>query len=138
MIERPDHFRHSGREWFPIPVPRWITNLFRSLDQEQVDRVTQHLHEDCEFIFGNAPPVEGRAAVRETIRSFYDSIEGTRHDIHETYSTPKTAIVRGTVTYTESNGSTLTVPFVNVFELRSDRIATYQVYVDNHELSLDP
>jgi len=35
------------------------------------------------------------------------------------------------VTYTRHDGSVLTVPFANVFEMRGDKIAAYRIYVDN-------
>lgn len=79
--------------------------------------------------------MKGRTSIREATQSFYDTIEGIHHEIHETFDTPETAIVRGRVTYKELDGSTLKVPFANVFKFRGDWIGTYQVYVDNHELS---
>lgn len=37
---------------------------------------------------------------------------------------------RRAVTYTRHDGSTLTVPFANVFGMRDIRVAHYQIYAD--------
>ncbi len=40
----------------------------------------------------------------------------------------------GLVTYTRLDGSQVTIPFVNVFYLRGDKIARYLIYIDNGPL----
>jgi limonene-1,2-epoxide hydrolase len=42
------------------------------------------------------------------------------------------------VTYTRHNGSSLSVPFANVFELKGDKIASYRIYIDNSALFAAP
>jgi hypothetical protein len=38
------------------------------------------------------------------------------------------------VTYTRLDGSTLTVPFANVFVLKGAEIQSYRIYIDNSPL----
>jgi limonene-1,2-epoxide hydrolase len=38
------------------------------------------------------------------------------------------------VTYTRHDGSLISVPFANVFELRGDKITAYRIYIDNSSL----
>ena len=38
------------------------------------------------------------------------------------------------MTYTRKDGSTLTVPFVNVFYLRDGKVARYLIHIDNSGL----
>jgi hypothetical protein len=53
----------------------------------------------------------------------------TRHWLGET-----SAVGEGIVTYTRLDGTTLTLPFVNVFDLRGGKVARYLIYIDNREL----
>jgi hypothetical protein len=39
-------------------------------------------------------------------------------------------ICRGEVTYIRHDGSTLTVPFANVFRMDGDKVRDYRIYMD--------
>jgi hypothetical protein len=45
-------------------------------------------------------------------------------------SSAATAGCEGEVTYTCHDGTVLSVPFANVFELRGDKFAAYRSYID--------
>ena len=47
-------------------------------------------------------------------------------------------ICRGEVTYTRLDGSTLSVPFVNVLKLEGSLIRDYLIYADTSELYSPP
>ena len=108
--------------------------LFAAIDARDADAFAAFLTEDGEFRFGNAPPVLGRAAIRAAVAGFFAAIGGCRHRLIASWTGPGTAVCEGEVTYTRHDGSTLTVPFVNVFELRSGRIRSYRIYIDNGPL----
>jgi hypothetical protein len=40
----------------------------------------------------------------------------------------------GEVTYIRPDGTTVTVPFANIFELRGTLIAVYRIFIDNSPL----
>jgi limonene-1,2-epoxide hydrolase len=42
------------------------------------------------------------------------------------------------VIYTRHDGSVVTFPFANVFELRGEKIAAYRIYIDNSSLFASP
>jgi len=108
--------------------------LLATIDSRDADAFASFLTENTEFTFGNAPTIVGRAAVREAVAGFFAAIGACRHRLLQTWSGPDSAVCQGEVTYTRHNGTTVTVPFANVFQLRDGRIAKYQIYIDNSPL----
>jgi len=117
-----------------MTVPAWITDLFGAIDGGDADAFASFLTTDGVFQFGNAEPVGGRAAIREAVAGFFGSIAGLQHTIENAWTPPGAAIVCGQVTYTRHDGTTLTVPFADVFELAGDLIARYRIYIDISQL----
>jgi len=112
--------------------------LFAAIDARDADAFAAFLTEDGEFRFGNAPPVVGRPAIRAAVAGFFAAIGGCRHRLIMSWTGHGSTVCEGEVTYTRLDGSTVTVPFVNVFELRSGRIRSYRIYIDNGPLFSGP
>jgi hypothetical protein len=108
--------------------------LFAAIDARYADAFASFIAEDGDFRFGNAPPVAGRAAIRTAVAGFFAAIGGCRHRLLKSWTGPGSAACEGEVTYTRLDGSTLTLPFVNVFELGGGRIRSYRIYIDNGPL----
>lgn len=104
--------------------------LFRSIDDQDLESFASILTEDVLFRYGNAPPVQGRSAVVDVVRSFFESIRSLRHDVVETLSLPGVLVCHGTVTYTRHDASTLTVPFANIMKVHGEQIREYLIFVD--------
>jgi|SRR5579883_1077322 len=125
----------------PNPAPIVFTpdragweRLFAVIDRRDAETFARYLTPAGEFRFGNAPPVRGRDAVRQTVASFFDLIAGCRHRLLQCWSSPPHAVCEGEVTYELTSGATVTVPFVNVFQLHNELIASYRIYIDNAPL----
>jgi ketosteroid isomerase-like protein len=116
------------------PDPAGWQQLIAAIDARDADAFAAFIAGDGEFRFGNAAPVRGRAAIREAVAGFFKAIGGCRHRLLQTWTGPHTAVCEGEVTYTRLDGSTLTVPFVNVFELGRGGIRSYRIYIDNGPL----
>jgi len=112
----------------------WLNELFATIDRKDADGFVGHLTEDSTFVFGNANPVTGRGAIRDLLVGFFGSIRGLRHEIGETWAVPDGAVVSGRVTYTRLDGSTLAVPFADVFRMRGRLVHDYLIYVDASKL----
>lgn len=112
----------------------WWTSLLETVDGKDVPRFLAYLTHDCEFRFGNGPSVEGQEAVGALVEGFLSAIGGTKHVLTRHWDGEDSAVGEGVVTYTRLDGTTLTLPFVNVFDLRDGKIARYLIYIDNRDL----
>jgi ketosteroid isomerase-like protein len=116
------------------PEGRWIDELFAAIDRKDTAAFADFLAEDGSFRFGNAEAVIGRAAIAETVASFFAAIGSLNHRVEERWLVSGGAVVTGRVRYTRRDGSCLEVPFANVFKRDDDGIHDYRIYVDNSEL----
>lgn len=121
-----------------MTTPAWIQTLFQALDAFDANTFASFLTEDAIFVFGNAEPVKGKSTIRDAVASFFASIAAIRHDLTETWTVPGAIICHGVVTYTRHSGTTLQVPFANVFTLEGERIRNYLIYIDNTQLYVQP
>ncbi len=116
-----------GSEQLPDTM---LAGLFAAIDAKDTERFLGYLTESARFRFGSAPAVEGRAAIKEAVQAFFDSIAGLEHLLIASASGGSTLFVEGDVTYTRHDGSRITLPFADVFELQDGRIADYKIYMD--------
>ena len=107
-----------------------MDDMFAAIDRGDGNAFVQFLSEDASFRFGSAPPVKGRADIEAGVGSFFASIAGCSHAIEKVLAEGDTLVCEGEVTYTRHDESTLTVPFVDVFELEGQFIRDYKIYVD--------
>ncbi len=112
----------------------WTRDLFRCVDAKDSDGWLEFLTQDARFRFGNGPVVEGKDAIGESVCAFFASISALRHELADVWNHPDAVICRGDVTYTRLDGSTLSVPFVNVLNVEGDLIHDYFIYADASEL----
>jgi len=120
------------------PDRAWWGRLLAVIDARDADGFVAFLTPDAEFRFGNAPAVNGHEAIRAAVAGFFSVIGGCRHRLIGTWTGAGTAVGEGEVTYTRMDGSTVTIPFVNVFGLRGQRVASYRIYIDNSPLFSKP
>jgi ketosteroid isomerase-like protein len=112
----------------------WWTSLLATVDARDVPGFLSFLTDDAEFRFGNGPSVEGREAVGALVEGFLGAIGGTEHVLTRHWDGEDSAVGEGLVTYTRLDGTTLTLPFVNVFDLRDGKVSRYCIYIDNRDL----
>lgn len=118
----------------PAAVQRdraWWGRVFAIVDAGDANAFVDLLTADAQFQFGNYPMMTGHEAIRATAAGFFAAIASSRHRVLSVWNEARTAVCEGEVTYTRHDGSVLTVPFANVFEMRGDKIAAYRIYVDN-------
>ena len=108
--------------------------LFAAIDRMDTGAFVGHLTADAVFRFGSAPEVAGRDAVAAAVGGFFQSIAGLSHAVTRVLWDGDAQVCEGEVTYERHDGSTLTVPFVDVFEYEGDLISTYKIYIDIGEL----
>ena len=112
--------------------------LFNAVDQSDTEKFLEFLSEDAIFKFANMPTVEGKDDIRAFLNGYFSAIDHTQHsDLEiEAGESGKSAYVKGDVEYTRKDGSTLKVPFCNVFKLddSGEKIREYLIYIDNSAL----
>ncbi len=116
------------------PDPAWWNSLFAVIDAGDAAGFAAFLTPDARFRFGKAETVVGADAIREAAAGFFAAIASSRHRLLHHWNGAATAVCEGEVAYTRHDGSVVTVPFANVFELRGDKIAAYRIYIDNSPL----
>jgi len=99
----------------------------RSLDADLFSTV---LTEDVEFQLGPTPPVRGRAAVRDAVAGFFTTIAGMDQRFVRGWEHPAGVTYEAEVTYRTADGTTLTLPYCNVWDLRDGLVARYRIYID--------
>ena len=105
-------------------------NLFASIDEMDTERFLSFIAEDGVFRFGSSPPVTGHDGIRAAVDGFFSTFAALQHELQRVIGEGDEVAVEGEVTYTRHDGSTVTLPFANVFQLTDGRIAVYNVYVD--------
>ena len=104
--------------------------LFESIDRADAEGFSRFLSEDASFRFGSAPAVAGRAAIVTAVGEFFSTISACRHELANTIARGDTLVCEGTVTYTRHDNSTVTLPFVDIFEISNGLIDEYKIYID--------
>jgi len=104
--------------------------LFVSIDAMDTESFLKFLAEDATFRFGSMPPVQGREAIRAAVDGFYSSIAGLEHTVQRRVAEGSAVVCEGEVTYTRHDGSDITLPFANVFEVDDGLISLYRIYID--------
>ncbi len=108
----------------------WLADLFRAIDRKDVDAYLDFMTPDAVFRFGSSPGIQGHEAIRTAVAAFYDTFDALHHDLDRAWSEGDSLVVEGRTTYTRHDGSEVTVPFTDVFDLDGDRIAHYAIYAD--------
>ena len=108
--------------------------LFAAIDTMDTERFLSFIAEDATFRFGSAPAVTGRAAIRAAVESFFASFAALRHVLQRLIADDDAVVCEGEVTYTRHDGSSITLPFVNVFEVDDGLISVYRIYIDSGPL----
>jgi ketosteroid isomerase-like protein len=116
------------------PDRAWWERVFAVIDAGDAAGFVDFLAPDAQFRFGNAPVVVGHEAIHAAAAGFFAAIASSRHRLIRTWNGAATAVCEGEVTYTRHDGSVISVPFANVFEMQGEKIAAYRIYIDNSSL----
>lgn len=111
-------------------TPAWVPQLFASIDAQDVPRFLSFLTAGARFKFGNLPAAVGHADIGAAVTGFFGSIAALRHELLQCWVAGAHVIVQGVVHYTRLDGGKVSLPFVTVFGMSSDRIDDYLIYID--------
>ena len=108
--------------------------LFRSIDEKDLQGFVSLLAQDCVFRFGNQPAVTGVNAIEDYVAGFFESIALLSHEIIASWDIPGGVVCHGHVSYTRHDGSILKVPFANILKLSPAGISDYRIFADTSQL----
>jgi ketosteroid isomerase-like protein len=115
---------------FAHAASRDTGGMFDAIDAKNGTAFVSYLTEDAVFRFGSAPPVQGRDAIQAAVDGFFTTIAACAHNIARTIEQNDTLVCEGEVTYQRHDGSSISLPFVDVLEYDGDLIAHYKIYID--------
>ena len=107
-----------------------VTDLFADIDRMDANAFASHLSEDCTLRFGNAPEVQGRQAIEDSIAQFFGLIEGLQRRIVEQWESGDATILQLEVTYTRLDGHQATIPVCTLYRRGERFIDDYRVFID--------
>jgi ketosteroid isomerase-like protein len=110
--------------------PSRFDALFESIDTKRTQDFLGFLTEDAVFRYGSHPEAAGRTTIGAAVDQFFASIESSRHELRLLWERPDAVVCQGDVHYVRRDGRKLTLPFCNVFRMRGDKIARYEIYID--------
>jgi len=86
--------------------------------------------DDGRFRFGNSPPVEGKPAIVDVLRSFYGSIRSMSHAMTGCWVDGETGVWEAEVTFGLPDGRTVTIPAVSVLRTRNGKVQDFRMVMD--------
>ena len=107
-----------------------LDDLFTAIDAKDTERFLGFLTDEASFRFGSAPAVQGKEAIHSAVDGFFSSIAGLSHDLARSVAEDDVVVCEGEVTYTRHDATTITLPFINVFEFDGELISNYKIYMD--------
>ena len=117
-------------EYIVHEQPDWITLLLTAIDRRDWPVFAAHLADDVEFRYGGFPAAHGRAEVLAAAAAALAPFTTVRHELREVWSGPGSWAMEGSVTYGQTDGGSITLPFVNVFRMAGSRIREYHIHID--------
>jgi ketosteroid isomerase-like protein len=108
-----------------------LTSLFAAFDRGDIDGYLEYLAPDASLRFGNAEPIHGRAAIKESLQEFCKVFNRIRHDHVATWRGPDGAAVEADVTYERIDGREVHVPAVTICRFdEHGLVGDYRVFID--------
>lgn len=111
-------------------MKEWITQLFAAIDRKDADGFVSFLTEDACFRFANASVICNRENIRNAVVLFFSGIKSSHHRILNVWEQDDVVICEGEVNYIRQNGSELSFPFTDIFQMKGNLISDYRIYMD--------
>jgi hypothetical protein len=109
----------------------WVSAFFRDADTLVVETLISWFADAIEVRFGNAPPINGRAAAEQAFRQFYTSLSGMRHRREELVTSGDLAAQMAVVTYIRRDGSEVSMPVAShLRRVGSRKIDRLWIFID--------
>lgn len=99
-------------------------SYLKVLDEKDIVAYAAFLAEDVSIQFGNAPAVEGRAAVVEMLSGYWQSFKSIEHDLLNIYGTDSAYVLEALNHYERHDSKKITVRAVAFTDKNEDGLIT--------------
>ncbi len=99
-------------------------SYLKVLDAKDIDAYAALLAEDVSIQFGNAPAVEGKAAVVEMLGGYWQSFKSIEHDLLNIYGTDDAYVLEALNHYERHDGKKITVRAVAFTDKNENGLVT--------------
>lgn len=107
-----------------------VGRILEQVDAMDVGGFLTFLADDARLRFGNGPAIAGKQQIGQAIGEFFGSIKSLRHKILHTFYDPPAIACQGEVTYTRTDDTRVTIPFVDIWVVQAGLIKEYLIYID--------
>ncbi|ROS01303.1 SnoaL-like protein [Sinobacterium caligoides] len=108
--------------------------IIAAVDSGDPNLYAKLLTDNSVFRFANYPPVKGKPDIFSAQSDFYASVKSTKHEIIRVWQDNETIVADMLVTYVRHDGSTITLPVVDIFEIEDNKISATLIYMDINPL----
>ncbi|MCK6264235.1 nuclear transport factor 2 family protein [Vibrio sp. ZSDE26] len=112
----------------------YIQALYQIVDNRDVIALSELLHPEISFRFGNADPVQGKDSVVDVNHQFFDSIAKMGHSFDGIWQQDDVIICNGEVNYVRKDGSFYAAKFATFLTIKEGLIIDYKIYADVSQL----
>jgi 6-methylsalicylate decarboxylase len=106
-------------------------HVFDIVDHRDADRFGELFAQDGRFVFGNADPILGPAAITAAVAAFFAGIRGLHHRIVNRWEVGADTVAELAVDYHRLDGKTVSVPAVSIWTRDgAGLVADYRIFVD--------
>ncbi|WP_204004092.1 nuclear transport factor 2 family protein [Virgisporangium aurantiacum] len=106
-------------------------HVFTLVDKRDAEGFAALFAPDGRFVFGNADPIVGPAAIAAAVGAFFAGIDGLRHELRNRWESGADTVAELVVEYDRRDGGAVRVPGVTIFTRDGAGLVTdYRIYVD--------
>jgi len=109
----------------------WLRSYYEAIDQLQLDRLADFLHEQCEIHYPTGHSEVGRDRILERTEKALGSLKGTEHRLVHVWDEGEELIFELEVTYRREDGTSVLRPGVGIFVLDQGRIRQQRLFVND-------
>lgn len=115
-----------------------VAAVFEAADSRVPTALPAFFSKDICFRFGNAPVIEGLAAVTKALEEFYEYVVEIQHEILGIINEGNAWSVETVVYYRDRFGRRFQFPAVTLMFVRGGEIYDYRIFVDNSAMFQPP
>lgn len=107
-----------------------VRAMCAAVDAGDAEAFASWFADDATYVFANAEPLTGRAAITAATAGAAGALPWVRHTVEQVAEVGDQLFCRFTIETAAPDGTPLALPCVTVIRLAGDRITDYRVHMD--------